>query len=87
MTKKPSDFLNSLVCRSQKVNKMAKKSMIAKAKREPKFKEHTPDAKFADDLMRFTKILVSAEFAFARWQMKVLFQASKKQAGKEIDYD
>ncbi len=38
MTKKRLDFLSSLVCRSQKVNNMAKKSLIAKAKREPKFK-------------------------------------------------
>ena len=38
MTKKHLDFLNSLVCRSQKVNNMAKKSMIAKAARKPKFK-------------------------------------------------
>ena len=38
MTKKLTDFLNSLVCRSQKVNNMAKKSMIAKAARKPKFK-------------------------------------------------
>ena len=38
MTKKLTDFLNSLVCRSQRVNKMAKKSMIAKAARKPKFK-------------------------------------------------
>jgi len=37
MIKKHLNFLNSLVCRSQKVNNMAKKSMIAKAARTPKF--------------------------------------------------